>query len=1246
MAVAPQYLFLGPDTTESYRDRGNLKKITLPYTLPTAFFPGGATLTVGQDFDDLFRRLTVVNSSHAPAFGQNTHTMQVTPPPITLTTAQGHFGRQLNVNGSVYTIGASFGSQSAFGALFHCTAPAGRCLKIQLLDTDIRRRDFLKEGIINHIISASTNIDIHEDCQYAPTIHEMFLLRYGHNTYGCYIVDEYTKSINTITITKPAIIQISRKLDRLWELYQFNHGDSHSGNFLFYNAGPGSYSYVLTDFGFSELTLRDSLDHELIIKTETPAPYIRKEGRDLSLLCLFLKFQTNTGVTLTNGNPLIDASGLALINAIVTTAFYNNVRSYQGGFNFPQSIRSYMNTYDNPSAHPRTVLHAYNNPPAPGQPIRDTACISPRVPIPQTYFELHYVKSDRSLIRQINIPILQPQSARNLHTTITGMIRRDNSRLFPAGSVSRAYIVVRSPYFVGAINCGNNPRTFVMDNTGRPAAFNSIEYINDTTLRLIHTDPNNNRDVDINTNVFLYISNNIVLPSIDTHCGPPPVAAVPAPAPVPVAPPPPPPALASIGEAAPAVVAAARAAAAPAAPAPVLPSIGETAPAVVVAARATAPAPALPSIGEAAPAVVAAAEAAERAAAEARARAVAEAEARAVAEAEARARAAAEAAERAAAEEAARVRAAAEAAEIAAAEIVAEPFARAAEEAAVEAYTAAAVATRLAINVRNAFINNLARDAGARLQGQLARVVAADAEAKEQRAAQEREAPAARAARVRIDAAVRRTEAALESARRAGGAEAARAGVRAAQAAWRRQRAREAEARAAAAERNAAAARQAAAVADATIQRKLTEQTPQGASPAKIWDLASYIRGDYVRAAPGRHVILDEKLYDAATRKIEELYPAAKAYVETHIPDIVQRINNDRGVTNDSSCNSKAIDILRATPLTFEPGPEKDAQMRDIEEIIKNLDDSFLDVWLEIAGRQREFGLLYDRYTSGSATRIYEISKNVKKTFELRKRSWALANTKIEESILRTPSCYYQAHHSIRSVIRAMAKQTLLNQINSVAIGDFDAMADTIIRDICERDDIKQSILDKIKETGALTVAHWIKTHADTMFEISNANHELQPYLTIISGYGPILETDHITLSNGRTIDAAKQIYIEEFNKQVRKTYLQFAVEEAKRVAFIKINGIPGVPAIRALYNAAGGAEGIVAGAIAGYGVHALGFGRVGVAIGALAGVVQARQGGYYTIDKKRRKKLKLTSRRRKYHSKKLTKRKKYYTRK
>jgi hypothetical protein len=308
----------GPLTADVRRDNGYLVEIKVPYDLT----PMGIahTLVVGDLFNNpdftnaLFdNSITMVDTractfkAHFYLHPREGRKIKLLPNrginPLNITPLN------ITIEGIPYTDGILVGS-GAYGFVysFKLNGSANRniCIKFQLLDDEHKKDSFVKEGIINHIIYESTKYNTHTDCQYTPEFRKMFKIelplygdtgyKIGNYYFGMYIVQLCNGDYNSL-ITDPgfsnsnAFMQLARKLDRLWELYNFNHGDFHAKNSLFIGSGANR-QILLTDFGFSAITLKASNGRgTLDINTKG---HRQRQERDLTHLVAYLRKWFNT----------------------------------------------------------------------------------------------------------------------------------------------------------------------------------------------------------------------------------------------------------------------------------------------------------------------------------------------------------------------------------------------------------------------------------------------------------------------------------------------------------------------------------------------------------------------------------------------------------------------------------------------------------------------------------------------------------------------------------------------------------------------------------------------------------------------------------------------------------------------------------------------------------------------------------------------------------------------------------------
>ena len=237
-------------------------------------------------------------------------------------------------NGVRYKLIRFIGS-GAYGFIYECSDDAGNSyiMKFQVLDSNYPGRlaylsptssivltNFIKEAIVHHVLYESTKDG---GCPYVPQLHYVSTVvtiredRYMDaipTLVGIYVIQkckhDLTSELEDITETtgnrhisdeylRTPIIQLARKLDRLWEVYRFNHCDLHTGNILVDAPEGRDVSYKLNDFGFSQLTIRNQVGGgELTISTNPwkrdVSPFLQKQGRDITQIIVSLYYTQET----------------------------------------------------------------------------------------------------------------------------------------------------------------------------------------------------------------------------------------------------------------------------------------------------------------------------------------------------------------------------------------------------------------------------------------------------------------------------------------------------------------------------------------------------------------------------------------------------------------------------------------------------------------------------------------------------------------------------------------------------------------------------------------------------------------------------------------------------------------------------------------------------------------------------------------------------------------------------------------
>lgn len=369
--AAPVPLTLGPYTPDVKRDNGNLVEIKLPYDLRPMGIPHILTQTnlLNNAFTNrLYKSITDIPDRDCTFFAKQVHGG------IRLNNNQNVFDTSITIDGVIYNGGEHVGSGvSGFVYKFKTGASARHtvCLKFQLLETDDSINTFIKEGIIHHILYESTKYNTHTDCQYVPEFKKISRIKmklqdlYGYSSrtynFGIYIVQlcegDYDSISNKKKTNEYAIMQISRKLDRLWELYKFNHCDFHAKNSLYINDSVGNIGFLLNDFGYSAITLKEyGTAKKLSINTKS---YIQRESRDLTHLIAYLRKFKDSFKSIGNS---YDIGTRILSNKLYKDleTLANTTYQYRGVPHFV--VYDWMDNLanDNPSGNPLTYVETYN----------------------------------------------------------------------------------------------------------------------------------------------------------------------------------------------------------------------------------------------------------------------------------------------------------------------------------------------------------------------------------------------------------------------------------------------------------------------------------------------------------------------------------------------------------------------------------------------------------------------------------------------------------------------------------------------------------------------------------------------------------------------------------------------------------------------------------------------------------------------------------------------------------------------
>jgi hypothetical protein len=251
-----------------------------------------------------------------------------------------------------YTINAPPIGSGAYGAVYRITGvTTGQtfCCKVQTYGRGAAGYKILKEAIIQHIIYETTKNNNHYDCIYTPKVYKVCI---DTTTKKIIIIQELLQNARTLDdivrnnlarglgINDPYFIRIARKLQNLWRLYDFNHGDFHAGNILIANGNP-----KLIDFGRSSVTINGRTLY--VEPLADIGNTLSVQGRDMTHLFSYLKgrYHRNDSAILTSS--FSRAVETALSNMRLGQLWYACSPYFNGG-------------NDNRAAWPATILDNFN----------------------------------------------------------------------------------------------------------------------------------------------------------------------------------------------------------------------------------------------------------------------------------------------------------------------------------------------------------------------------------------------------------------------------------------------------------------------------------------------------------------------------------------------------------------------------------------------------------------------------------------------------------------------------------------------------------------------------------------------------------------------------------------------------------------------------------------------------------------------------------------------------------------------
>jgi serine/threonine protein kinase len=268
------------------------------------------------------------------------------------------------VDGSVlYKINVCLG-HGAYGKVYTITdTTTGNevCCKIQDPVGNNPINKIIKESVVQYILYQTTKNNDHYDCVYTPEIYKFFYddmnaqviiiqeLIKGGVTFANLISDNLAQNASFHT---PVLIRIARKLQNLWRLYEFNHGDFHSANILIINGNPR-----LIDFGRSAMRIPLG-GGETEVSVEIPGPYevtTRAESRDFTHLFADIERFYGNAISI-YGNPIIQS-------AYINTGMRAILEPHAGAGNLPHfGCYTYFNSGGHvQTATPTSILNTFNS---------------------------------------------------------------------------------------------------------------------------------------------------------------------------------------------------------------------------------------------------------------------------------------------------------------------------------------------------------------------------------------------------------------------------------------------------------------------------------------------------------------------------------------------------------------------------------------------------------------------------------------------------------------------------------------------------------------------------------------------------------------------------------------------------------------------------------------------------------------------------------------------------------------------
>jgi hypothetical protein len=398
-------LVLGPDTKNPIQDRGSLVKISLPYDLR----PMGINDTLVSEpqrkdtyyslvSDTLYSNLTEIDEADC-VFEINmedanrpdgTSYKKFALQPIGV-----NFTRSIKIDRGYYDYSAYVGEGMPLDIRTHYWpiykfkkrgSSKEICVMFRILNSEVLKSAFVSEAIIHHTLQKSTQYKTHEDCQYVPDfrVYRARLPVTDTKTgseddydFGIYIIDTVLEGtyenildagvgdpegaeyddVNENGIST-AVIQVARKLDRLYELYKFNHGNLSPNSIVYVRDSSGKKQYLLNNFMLSSLQFDTNTESKYLINmSNTPI----REDIDLTTLITHLKGYKDAYQA---GGYLYNF-GIRLVSDSMYGSFYmyNNLRPWDGIHIWLSHTFSEFDSYVFKDSIPIHVLSYYNQGP-------------------------------------------------------------------------------------------------------------------------------------------------------------------------------------------------------------------------------------------------------------------------------------------------------------------------------------------------------------------------------------------------------------------------------------------------------------------------------------------------------------------------------------------------------------------------------------------------------------------------------------------------------------------------------------------------------------------------------------------------------------------------------------------------------------------------------------------------------------------------------------------------------------------